>query len=329
MKKVFLFTCLVLVLIFATKTNASSVQNSSFSIIVSPDNPEPGQNVNFTLESLSLDISRLKVTWLLNNEIQKTGLGLKKFYLVAGEAGKSQKITALIEDNNGNNLQATTEIIPAGISLLYEAFTYTPPFYKGKALNTNQADITVSAFPEIFDSVGRKFNTNELMFTWKLDDFVIGSSSGIGKNYLTIPGSTPPKDLKITVTATSLSQNISASNTLDIPRSKPVILFYEVNPVYGIMFNKSIGEEIKLLNDEFSFYAAPFYFSVGYPNSSVLKYTWSLKNNEVPNQTVKNIFTVRQEKSGSGSANAKVSIINEQRFLQQAKNESVINYQKD
>ncbi len=216
----------------------------------------------------------------------------------------------------------------AEVDLLFESVSYVPPFYKGKALNSNQGNIVVVAFPEFFDASGRKMKTGELNYSWKKDGVVIGGSNGLGKNYFVYTGSVPIRDVEIEVTVTAPNTNLSANDQILIERGNPKIIFYENSPIYGIMTNKAIKDTVQMFVDEFSVIAIPYFFSVGYGTTPDLDYTWSLNGRTVPTQDPKNTFTVRQEVEGAGTANIDLKISNNVRIFQFTDNSFNINFQK-
>lgn len=313
--------------IFSLASAQSS--NVNMTINMTPANPNPGEQINFTLQSFSFDVNRLKITWLLNGVEKQVGIGLKNYSLTAGTAGQANTIEVLAEDSSGNRFSRDISFTPAGVDLIYEPITYTPPFYKGRTLNVNQGDVLVVAFPEIYDEAGRKYNTHELSYTWKKDGTIIGSASGLGKNYFFFSGTVPVRDVEIEVIAVAPNQNITANKTITIPRGEPKIVFYENSPVFGLMLNRAIKNNVQLFSDEFSAIAVPYYFSVGYATTPNLSYEWSMNNHTTETQDIKNIYTVRQETKGSGLANISLKINNIVRIFQLQSEYFNINFTKE
>jgi hypothetical protein len=303
-------------------------ENTSLSILISPANPRPQENVNLKLQSFSFDLNRSTITWVIDGIERQTGPGLKEFNFQAGRAGQPVSVGVIVETQTGQIFSRQTNFTPAGVDLIFEAVSYTPPFYKGRAMNINQGLIVVAAFPEIFDEMGRKFNTNELIFTWKKDGVVMGSDSGVAKNYFTYNGSVPVRDVEIEVLVSARNQNISAGRSVLIERGSPKIVFYENSPIYGLMTNRAIKGAVQMLSDEFTFVAVPYFYSVGYAGSPDLEYSWSLDRRSVVSQNPINKFTVRQESPGSGTARIGLSIKNLARIFQFGDSEFVINFQR-
>lgn len=327
--KFFLFTLgLIILPTIICNAQTNSALNTNLSISLSPQNPTPGEQVVVSLQSYSLDLDRAKITWSINGIEKRVEQGLKDYYLQAGPAGKLITISASIEPSTGGVFAKEISFIPAGVDLIFETLSYVPPFYKGKAMNINQGTNVVVAFPEMFDQMGRKLKTNELIYTWRKDGTVLGNLSGIGKNYITFPGTIPIRDAQIEVTVSSLDKSIAANNSLLITTGSPKIIFYENSPIYGIMMNKAIKRTVQMFTDEFSVVAVPYFFSVGYSDTPDLDYSWTMNGRTVANQEPKNSFTVRQESPGSGTANIGVKISNNVRIFQFVNDSYIINFQK-
>ena len=212
--------------------------------------------------------------------------------------------------------------IPSLVDLIYESLSYTPPFYKGKALNPNQGVVLVTAIPELIKDNGEKELAQNIIYSWKKDGSVEQDASGIGKNVFVF------RDVSIEVTASSLDGNIYASKKINITNISPKIIFYENSPVYGIMLNKAITNTVKMLSDEFSVIAVPYFFSVGYATTPDLTYDWSMNGNAVGNQDPKNSFTTRIDKVGAGTADIGLKISNTVRIFQFINSNYGINFSK-
>jgi len=296
-------------------------------ITINPTNPSPGEQVRVNLQSSSINLGGSKITWYINDKEKETGVGLSEYYLQAGAAGKTMKVSARIETANGTK-PASLSFAPAGVDLIFEALSYTPPFYKGKTLNPMQGSVIVAAFPEVYDENMRKLATNELIFNWKKDGIVVQSASGQGKNYLNFSGSIPARDTLVEVSVTSLDSKLNADASITIVNSSPEIIFYENSPIYGIMMNKAITNTVKMSTDEFSVIAVPYFFSSGYATTPDLNYVWSMDGMFVDNQDPKNSFATRVEKAGSGTANISLKIDNIARIFQTAENNYLVNFEK-
>jgi hypothetical protein len=296
---------------------------------MSPENPEPLQMVKINLVSYSYDLDRSKITWSVNGVVKKTEMGLKEYNAQAGKNGQKTTIKVTVETPSDGLKEMEVFFIPSVVDLIYESLSYTPPFYKGRALNPNQGVVLVTAIPELIRTNGEKVPAQNIIYSWKKDGSVEQDASGIGKNTFVYTGSIPIRNVVIEVVASSLDGDIYASKRIEIINDAPKIIFYENSPVYGIMMNKAIKNTVNMLVEEFSVIAVPYFFSVGYSTSPDLNYVWSMNNQTVGNQEPKNSFTTRIEKAGSGTANIGLKINNLARIFQFTDNGYTINFSKE
>ncbi|MEK7499594.1 MAG: hypothetical protein AAB649_03235, partial [Patescibacteria group bacterium] len=83
------------------------------------------------------------------------------------------------------------------------------------------------------------------------------------------------------------------------------VALYKKDPLYGVLFNKSLLGEIIASEQEISIRAVPFFFGVDDANSASLKYEWNL-NGEAVNSS-RNEVTLRKP-SGSNEGQAILSL---------------------
>lgn len=297
-------------------------------LTMTPERPEPFQTVNFVIKSFSYDLDRLKISWLVNNVEKRTEIGLTEFSMSAGPSGQKTTVKVVVEVADGSQRGIETTFIPSSVDLIYETSSYTPPFYKGKALNPSQGTVLVTALPTLIKSNGIKIPAANIIYTWKKNGQAQKSASGYGKNTFAFSGEIPIRDSLIEVTASSLEGDVSATKFINIPNVATEIIFYENNPIYGLMTNKGIRNTVKMVADEFSTVAIPYFFSVNSVISPDLEYVWSLDGRTVESQDPKNSFTTRVEKAGAGVAEIGLKITNLTKILQTANNSYTLNFEK-
>jgi hypothetical protein len=306
----------------------SMPNNSSIILSMSPENPEPLETVTVRAQSYLFDINRSKITWFVDGVMKKSDIGLRSFTTQAGKNGQKTIIKVQVETPDDGLQEMEVFFIPSLVDLVYEFISYTPPFYKGKALNPNEGVVNVTAIPELIKSTGEKIPAQNIIYNWKKDGQVQQEASGIGKNTFTYYGTVPIRDVTIEVNASSLDSEVFASKRVDITNNSPKIVFYENSPIYGLMMNRAIRKSVTMMIDEFSVLAIPYFFTVGYTTNPDLDYVWSLNGNIVGNQDPKNSFTARIEKAGFGSANIGLKINNSARIFQFTENGYNINFSK-
>jgi len=298
-------------------------------ITINPKNPEPYQSVKANLKSFSYDLNRSQITWLLNGVVKKSGMGLTEFSFSALGSGQQTNLRVEVIAPNEGLQVISSSFIPSVVDLIYEAVSYTPPFYKGKTLNPNQGRVIVVAVPELIRPSGEKLANQNIIYSWKKDGKVEQSASGLGKNTIVFNGTVPIRDAVIEVTASSLDNTLSAYKKITIGNIKnPEIIFYENNPIYGIMMNRAISSNVKMISDEFGVLALPYFFTIKEQQSSDLEYIWSLNGKKVNNQSPINSFTARVDTSGAGSAQIRLKLNNLSRIFQFTENNYTLNFSK-
>ena len=128
MYKIILKTIIFLGLMFPATTFAGVVD-----VTLSPDIPGPNQTISAGLSGVLVDLDQSDMYWYLDDEIQKHGLGEKSFSFTSGDVDERTVLDVIIMIPDGRRIDLQKIIAPMEVDLLWEADTYTPPFYRGKA----------------------------------------------------------------------------------------------------------------------------------------------------------------------------------------------------
>jgi hypothetical protein len=291
----------------------------SFSVV--PNNPRANQIVTVSIESFSIDLNRASsITWLLNGEIIAQQAGLKSVKFRTGKLGSSSKVDVVIKSVERGTIRESITISPTEVNLLWEASSYTPLFYAGKALPSSDAEITVVAMPEFVTSNGSRLSSKDLIFTWQKDGKVLGSLSGRGKNTLNIIGPKLSQTSRIEVVVSSSLGSLQGKGTTFISAVSPEIIFYENDTIFGTRYEKAIGNRAVLSKEEIKITAYPFFFSSGSRVVPSSNYKWKIDGSSVENApNDKSSIVLRQVGEGEGSAQVALSIENTDKILQFAK----------
>jgi len=284
----------VAITLLVTQT-ASAQQIINLDLILSPSNPHPEQSVSVLVRSFSADIDRSTVSWYRNGILAESGVGDDQYDFTLGGAGTIDTIRVVIQTLTGAIAEKTLVIHPSDILLIWQADSYTPPFYRGKALHTVESDTTVLVIPNIVVD-GTLVPSSSLIFTWKRDGVVLGSLSGIGRDTLTFDGSVLSRATDITVTVETLDSSVEARRNLRIPVSQPILYLYERSPVLGILFNSALLDRFRMRKEETVVEAFPYFFSTK-DRYKVPTYEWHVGSNLINDNTSPNI-TLRQGEGG-------------------------------
>ena|SRR3989344_311943 len=251
-------------------------------VSTSPQSPKPGETVRVTIESYLSDLSRATITWSVNNKIIEKGIDKTSFSFKVGPSGGSTRLGVLIVTNEGEEVYKEYSFNPLGLTILWEADTYTPPFYKGKPLATYQSHVRAVVIPDAVKA-GGAFDTSALSYTWKQNGYAIPEASGYGKNSYTFTAPRPYEETRVGVSASPLKEGARSEFALNLPITNPFIFFYEVHPLLGVRYERPLGSEVALSQKDISLRAEPFFFSNGKNEAESISYTWALNGKTIVN----------------------------------------------
>lgn len=309
-------------LIFPFVTNAQFQQNQlteQFSFVVSPKTPEPGESVTITARSFSFDTDRSYFTWTKNGVTIGQGTGKKQVVFQVGQAGSRALIRVSIQTPDRDSFVREITIRPASVDLIWEARTYTPAFYKGKALASSQSSVIIVAMPELVSSNGRKIAAENLIYTWKTGSRVLGSMSGRGKRSITLTSASFFNSLNISVSVSSIDLSLTAEKGVRIKSGEQYVLVYEDHPTKGILLNRAIDNSFDLKDEEVSFTAMPFFFTGNSRGDSGLTYVWKINGKKTDSLGEDPSLITLRPVSGGGEARIDLTINNVNSLLQQAR----------
>lgn len=224
-------------------------------------------------------------------------------------------------------LLSTSSAFAQSVDLLWQGNTYTPPFYKGKTLWSNQSMITLWALPQGLGDPAK------LNYKWTKGGTVLGGPkgvNGVGKNRLSFTDSVlgRPQTIKVDIVSTPAadgSEEVLASASVYVEPIPPTLVIYENNPLYGFMFHKEAVGTFNLQEKEVTFTAFPFFFSTSNRINADLSYKWNSNSGEAE---TRNSVTYRSPDNGSGTSQIQASISNRDKILQSASRNFLIQFGK-
>lgn len=306
--------------VFPSASNAQIVAppgvEEQISVKVTPDKPEPGENVSIFIESFSFDMNKAYVAWSINGVIKQQGPGKNSFSFTAGNAGTIQKIAIDISTEDKRGIRKTLTFAPAKVGLIVEADTYTPPFYKGKALFTPQSTLKVVAFPDLVTESGYRIPANELTYTWKVDGKVIQSASGYGKSSFIMEGNLIPRPIIVTAEVSAFNSPITAKKSIQVNVEAPEIVLYEDSLLYGVRREEAFTTGFYLSGKEVKLLAEPYFISAHIPESADLQYSWTLNGQTAPALARPNTIGLENRSGEAGTATLALTIEHLKKLLQ-------------
>jgi hypothetical protein len=263
---------------------------------VSPENPEPNQQVTFQVISFLSDIDRSTITWLVNGKRASSGTGIKTFSTTMGNVGTKTVVTVVVVTPDGTTVTKTIPLTSANVDLIWEADSYTPPFYQGKALLTPYQGVRIVAIPHLGNTTTTLSPTN-LIYTWQKDGRILGSQSGYGKNILILDPTLILRPATIVVTVSDKADTLHAQGVINLQPTQPRLVTYLYSQAYGLLSNIALQGTVQLPSKEINIAATPYFFnqtSVPY-----LNYTWIMNDSPI-SETTGSILTVRNDATSTG-----------------------------
>lgn len=278
---------------------------SNTTIEISPAIPSPNTSVTATVRDFSIDLARALIVWYVDGTEQDRGVGKTTITFQTKESGSATAVRASINPLNGSSRDALITVRPGDVDIVWTANTYTPPWYRGKALYSPQSSVTLAAIPQ--------FPSNEnLIYTWRSGNVILGSRSGADRNTLLLSGSLLGGSETISVEVTNATKTIKAADAVTLtPQTVDVVIYGDTNHnAYTGRTTFSSGEKV--------LEAVPYYISS--PNAS---YSWSINGRVASNS---NTLPISVEAGQVGSSQIDVSVKHVQNFLQSARESLVITF---
>ena len=287
------------------------------SVRMSIPDPQPGEQFTVTVTSYSSNLNAARISWYRNNSLQKSGAGETSANFVAPTIGESLSIDLVIETQEGNTIEKSFVISPASVSLIYETQTYTPPFYKGKAIYTHQSTAIIHALPNIIEEGIKKLD-KDLIYTWEVNGSVQQGASGYGKNTFLFNAGILSKTSNVTVTVESGTSNQTAFNGIALEPLDPEILLVQEHPLYGLM--GSSNGQIRTGSSDVIIHALPLFFNTSKKESSLLNYIWTVNGKDLGENNDSSIIAFQTPEGEDGSANVLIRVEHTRDFIQGASN---------
>ncbi len=244
-----------------------------------PKIPGANQDVTITIDSFGADLSSSEIIWYEDKDPLKQGIGEKSLMVHTGDFGEVKHIHVVVLSNLGKRVEKTIAIVPAEIDFLWEAQTYTPPFYKGKAMPTFKSLVKVTAIPRYGELSS---DPKSFIYDWKYNR-TLGVGHGLGKNSTIIQMGYAGTPVPVSVSVTAPNDGWTGEYTTSINAREALVRFYEQAPLLGTNFNKALLGSITSAGNQFTIKAVPYFFSTDDIADNALLYTWTVNNrNSVP-----------------------------------------------
>ena len=292
----------------------SNLQSDFIQVTMTPEYPAPGDMVDIKIEDFGNNSNNSFIEWSSENIILLSGVGentLRSFQL--NSDGLPEIVSIFIRRDDGSATRKDFKIIPSEIDIIYETYTYTPPFYKGKSDVSSESLVKIIAIPHVLSSSGNRIPTEDLNYRWRINDDVMTDYTGRGFNkvYYEIPFT--EDSIEVTVEIESPAGEFKTTEVIVLSVNQPEVLIYQDHPTLGTVYSNELKNSVLLENEEITFRAAPFFFN----KRSLLSFNWKM-NSENVTEFLSNIITLRNEGGVGGETNISLEVNNREKRLQKA-----------
>jgi len=291
------------------------------SVEIAPEFPKPNGNVFIRLRMYTENLNTANIKWSIGGVKKAEGIGLTSFNARMGNKGSENKIKIDIILESGVSFSKTVTLRPAEIDLLWQSNSYTPPFYRGKALFPPQGEVVITAMPNFY-SGSTKIDASTLIYKWTVNDTVLEGQSGYGKNTVRVSGPLLGSGIEAEVLVTDNKRGINSEERIILNPTTPSIIFYKNNPLYGIIFEKAVNGGVAIEGEEINVLASPYHMNI----QDQVSLEWQM-NGRSASEVTGLSATFRKPAEGSGETFLSLKAENLNKMLQFAENGFNIKYE--
>jgi hypothetical protein len=300
--------------------------SETVTIRANPQNPKPGQAVTFTVESFTMDLNSQLIIWEVNGQTKLQGIGERYFKLEGQPVNSETIVKVIVRTKSLVPAEASYSIRPSTVDLIWEADSYIPPFFKGKAQFPFQGNVTITAIPDI--RIGNKpVDRKKLTYRWNYNGKLLNEASGYGKDTISVSGDIIIQSPKISVSVSTQDGSRVATQSITVVPVRPHVVFYAESALYGTLYNRALGTEGNLTQEEISLRAVPYNFSTDFRGGTpTLAFEWSINGNDL-STFESTILLRRPDATTAGSSNVGVRVSSINNILQSESQNILITYE--
>ena len=323
-KKLFFSTVTLLFLIVPGSAFAKDVLDD-VNVKLSPTTPSADEDVTISINAYTMDLDASKIIWYVDKEAQKSGIGVTSIKVHTGDFGKKILVEVVIFTPDGRKINKEIPIAPSEVDVLWEAQTYTPPFYRGKTLPTYKSLVRMTAIP--------RFNTlqsdpSQFYYVWKYNR-TLGVGKGLGKNNAVIQVGYAGTPVPVSVTVNLPGTDWAGNKNTTITPTQAAVRFYTQEPLLGTQFSHALGTSYAAAGSRVSLRAVPYFFSTDdYKNGNLL-YVWKVGNNDAIPENDPTIMTISKKDSDFESSLVQLNIGSPKHILQRGRAATMITLPKE
>ena len=250
----------------------SDITGENMTIILDPQYPNPQDQVTATIDDYSMNNTGATITWFFDGLSAPSVTNLRKITFTAPPVGAIMNIVARLRFPDGRMIETKRAITPLYLDLIIEPQTYTPIFYKGRALPTKGSLVYINA---LLQTKNGPVDSSQYSYTWSLNNKSIYGGARTGGNWaeITVPHG---KASVVTVAVQNRNGTTVARKLFTLPSVPVEVQFYEINTLLGLS-TRAITNGIILAGNSTSIKAVPYYLDTRAVNGNLFT-QWSIDN---------------------------------------------------
>ena len=237
---VFLLSALGFLLAFYA--HAEQVEPLQF--IAAPETPGPREQVMIEAQGIGNFLGNADIIWSVDGKAVKRGMGERTFIFTTGALGERTSVRVTIDSETQGFFSRTFTFTPSLVNLVWEADTTVPPLYRGKALYSAGSPLKVVAFPTVYSGSSR-VAPSALSYQWERGGESVPEASGLGRYGFSFSGD-QLKNAETVGVDVYYGNTKAARGEITISAAEPQVLFYERDPLRGILYEKALPAAISL-----------------------------------------------------------------------------------
>ena len=276
------------------------------SLSATPSSPNPGEKFKVIAQIPSADANATNFSWTVSGRTRSdlSGRGRHTIELTAGDAGTAIRVDVRATPPQGDPETSSLAIYVSDIALVWQADTYIPKWYKGKALPSSNSEITITAIPRI-SLGGSVIRPENLIYQWSINDDT-RAQSGVGSNIFRFKaGSFEGRLHWIRVVVEDSQKRIRKTGELLIAPRSPRAVIYASSPLGGIEPRSAVSSLSATKDALVDLLAEPFFFAGKSRNS----FSFSWRTAGVASEGLpENPYILSVDTRGATSAQIPVSV---------------------
>ncbi|MBI5470417.1 hypothetical protein HY968_03850 [Candidatus Kaiserbacteria bacterium] len=272
---------------------------NAISITMSPLSPAAGDTVHLTAESPIFELAESMITWSIEEKTIAEGKGMTEASVTIDTKGTPIAITVSAVDQNWGIAQKSAVVSPPQIDILFDADTFVPPFYRGRVIPSAEAMLHLQALVRFMRGDGSLTPDSAIFYSWKRNGAPMGSVSGPGRSMITVPAPALFGTDTLSLDARSDDGTFSGTKSVSIPSREPIVVLYEDNPLFGILFHKAIPRTSGVAETRMTLAAIPYFATAKNADDPLLRYAWSVNGQSIgSSKTQPSELTVNADRGG-------------------------------